>query len=67
MSLGSWLRNLFATTSPEEAAAEREEYSTPGETDLEREEYRAGFLSREGTEAAEHELDEEIERRDEQH
>jgi hypothetical protein len=58
MGLGSWLRGLFATASPEEEAAEREEYGfpEPGESDLERQEYRAGFLSKEGTEAAENEL-----------
>jgi hypothetical protein len=60
MGLGSWLRSLFAPISPDEEAAEREEYGIPepGESDLERQEYRAGFQSRVGSEAAEHEPEE---------
>jgi hypothetical protein len=58
MGLGSWLRSLFAPISPDEESAEREEYGIPDETDLERQEYRAGFQSREGSEAAEHEPEE---------
>jgi hypothetical protein len=60
MGLGSWLRSLIAPISADEEAAEREEYGIPGpgETDLERQEHRAGFQSREGSEAAEHEPEE---------
>ena len=60
MGLGSWLRSLIAPISPDDEAAEREEYGIPeaGESDLEGQEHRAGFLSKEGSEAAEHEPEE---------
>jgi hypothetical protein len=58
MGLGSWLRSLFAPISPDDEAAEREEYGLLDETALERQEHRAGFLSKRGSEAAEHEPEE---------
>jgi hypothetical protein len=57
--MANWLRRLFSSTSPEEEAAEREEYGLPDRGDVERR--RAGFGSfagAEASEAAEDELDE---------
>jgi hypothetical protein len=59
MTVRSWLRHVFRVGEPDEESVEREEYGTPdaGVRELERDRY-LGFVSGEGTEAAEADLDE---------
>jgi hypothetical protein len=59
MSLGSWLRRLFASADRDDEAAEREEYGLRdrGEAELERERLGSRFPRTEGAETAREELD----------
>jgi hypothetical protein len=59
VGLGDRIRRLFSSTSPDEEAAEREEYGAAdrGEAELERDR-RGSFAVSEGAQAAEEELGE---------
>jgi hypothetical protein len=59
MGLGGWFRRLFSSTGSGDEAAEREEYGITdrGQTELGRDRF-GSFAEREGTLAAEEELEE---------
>jgi len=59
VGFGQWIRGVFASSGPDDEAAEREEYNLPdpGEADIEQSEFSA-IPDTAGAEAAEAELDE---------
>ena len=59
MSIGDWLRRLFASGGRDEETAAREEYGLRdrGEADLERARLSSRYPSSEGAEAGREELD----------
>jgi succinate dehydrogenase flavin-adding protein (antitoxin of CptAB toxin-antitoxin module) len=59
VGFGKWLRRLFSSTGVDDEAAEREDYGVPdrGRGELERDRF-GSFAEREGTQAAEDELEE---------
>ena len=60
MSLGSWLRRVFSSATPDDEAAEREDYGARdrGEAELERDRFSGNFASTAGAQEAADELDE---------
>jgi hypothetical protein len=59
VSIGTWLRRLFASVGPDDEAAAREEFGLPdpGEAELERQRLSSRVAAAEGAEAARDELE----------